>query len=119
MTKRILTHCLIITSFTLAACGGAKKEPTGFDRKVAKLYASIDTAKIITEADVVTQYQTYLELKKKNKEVLENEPLATIEDLDISTFFMSQKIKFMDLRSKSYEEMEAKMDSLDKVYKEK
>jgi hypothetical protein len=103
-------------TIALAACGGGgKSEPTGFDRKVDKVYASIDTTKIITEADVVAQYKVYWDLKNKNREVLQNEPLAAIEDLGMFAFFMSKKSSLMDLESEAYKKMAAAMDSLDKA----
>jgi hypothetical protein len=107
---------LAAVTITLAACGGGgKSEPTGFDRKVEKMYASIDTSKIITEADVEAQYRVYWDLKKKNKELMQNEPLAAIEDLAYFAFFMGKKATLMNLESEAYKKMAATMDSLDKA----
>jgi hypothetical protein len=120
MQKNVIASVALAASIVLAACGGGQtNEPTGHDRKVAKLYSSIDTANIKTEADVAAQYKVYYELKKKNKEVLQNEPMAAIEDLAYYAFFLGKKSALMNLESKTYEAMVATMDSLDKANEQK
>jgi hypothetical protein len=120
MKQFTVAGCMTALTIALAACGGGKSsEPTGTDRNVAKLYASIDTANIKTEADVAAQYKVYYDLKKKNKEVLQNEPMAAIEDLAYYTYFITKKSSLMNLESQAYKAMAATMDSLDKANEQK
>lgn len=114
--KQLLSSIAVLALFACnsqSSGDGAKDKATGKD---ANIYASVDTAGIKTEADLVAQYQKYLEIKKKNKERLTEEPPLAIADLSYTAFFISKSTSFMNLESKSYENMKKSMDSLDAAF---
>lgn len=114
--KQLLSSMAVLALF---ACNSQPSGNATKDKATAKednIYASVDTAGVKTEADLVAQYQKYLDIKKKNKERMMEEPALAISDLSYTAFFISKSTSFMDLESKTYKDMKKSMDSLDAVY---
>lgn len=108
-----------IAAAALFACGGNKSGEATKEKSAMKggdMFQSVDTAGVKDEAGLLVEYKKYLELKQKNKEVLQEEPGAAIADLSYTAFFISKSASFMNIENDNYNRMKKSMDSLDAVY---
>jgi hypothetical protein len=117
-----MKRSVIVALCFLAACNAPKKETKeeatarvkkgkGFD-----LFNAVDTLAVKDEKSYIVQYQKYLEIKKQNAALLQEEPAAAFAELEYSSFFVSKETSFMNFENKAYEQLKQQKDSLDKVY---
>jgi hypothetical protein len=112
---------LLLAVAALAACGSKKETKEEATERVKNgkgkdIFNSVDTLAVKDEKSFIAAYQKYLEIKKSNASLLQEEPAAAFAELAYSSFFTGKEASLLNLESKAYEDMAKQKDSLDKVY---
>lgn len=112
---------LLFAIVALAACNSKRETKAEATERVKNgkgkdIFNTVDTIAVKDEQSYIVQYQKFLETKKKNASLLQEEPAAAFAELAYYTFFVAKETSFMNLESKAYENMKHQKDSLDKVY---